>query len=85
MRAIWFLEWPSGFGIRSIVRAALAGIFLAEAQGGAADESARARLEMLGSAPTGEGFVRAVASRHRPVIDLFIAEAPVGTWVSITR
>lgn len=41
----------------------------------AASESdyARAQLEMLGSTPGGDTFVRSVASRHRPVIDLFLA------------
>ena len=75
MHAFWFLERPSGCALRSVLRAALAGCFLAAAQAGAADESARARarLELLGAAPTGEALVRAVASRHRPVIDLFLA------------
>ena len=44
------------------------------AWGAMADESQRAtaRLELLGSSQTGEAFVRAVASQHRPIIDLFL-------------
>ncbi len=78
MHAFWFLERPSGCALRCVLRAALAGCFLAAARAGAADESARAtaRLELLGAAPTGEALVRAVASRHRPVIDLFLAAKP---------
>ena len=78
MHAYWFLERLSGCALRSVLRAALAGCLLAAAPVGAADESARAtaRLELLGAAPTGEALVRAVASRHRPIIDLFLAAKP---------
>lgn len=38
-----------------------------------ASERAAARLELLGVPVSGEAFVRAVAARHRPVIDLFLA------------
>lgn len=44
------------------------------ANAGADAEAARAaaRLELLGSSSRGEDFVRAVAARHQPLIDLFL-------------
>ena len=62
---------------RIVLHAALGVVALACAAA-SEDESAHAlaRLELLGSAPTGDALVRAVASRVGPVIDLFLAAKP---------
>ena len=58
--------WPAILGALTLTCAA------AENEG----DVARARLDFLGGAPTGGEFVRVIASRHRPLIDLFLAAKP---------
>ncbi len=61
------------------LRAVLGAAVLASAGGAfsaaveSESERAHAQLEMLGASPTGDTFVRVLASRHRPLIDLFLA------------
>ena len=61
--------------LRRTALCAVAGALALACAAAAESESERAlaRLEFLGSAPTGEAFVRAVVSRIGPVIDLFLA------------
>ena len=75
MSAHRFVESPQGSALRSVFGAGLLACMLAAAQAETEQENARARarLELLGAAPTGENLVRAVAARHRPVIELFLA------------
>ncbi len=61
---------------RTVLHAALGVVALTGAAAENESAHALARLELLGSAPTGDALVRAVASRVRPVIDLFLAAKP---------
>lgn len=54
--------------------AALAGVACLTARTTAAEP--RARLETLGLAPTGEALARAIATNHRPLVELLIAARP---------
>ena len=75
MHMIRFVENPSSTVYCSALGAGLMACILGPARASAEGECERAaaRLEMLGAPLSGEAFVRAVASRHRPVIELFLA------------
>ena len=75
MHAFRFVEKPTGLALRAVFGAGILACMLAAAPAAPGDESARAtaRLELLGAAPTGENLVRAIAARHQPLVDLFLA------------